>query len=320
MRNWIKSIILLTIFIMLSASCSSFSKIQKDPFYMSFFEKTRLIMTKEEIEIYKLLLDEELKKEFIEEFWRIRDPDPGTVENEAKIEFEERIKFANRWFWPFSMTRRLDEEPDNDSGWNTDRGRMYIILGPPDYIYIGGFPYQHDDIRTRRNEWANEEIWWYERHQLALYFQRSTGGDFRLTLDAAGAGLRVAMESAKLNLVTQGFVEDARRRFKFEAEFEDNTILIVIPVKRINFEGEGENLNARFRVKINVYHENKKVDEIEETRIFSESEEEVIMRKHIIFKYPFEPKLKGLYSFDIIVEDMLAMSFSKYRNYVKHKH
>ena len=70
------------------AACRTPLNIEKDPFYESFFGKTSLIMTKEEIEIYKHIPDKESKEEFIREFWQIRDPDPGTEENENKIEFE----------------------------------------------------------------------------------------------------------------------------------------------------------------------------------------------------------------------------------------
>jgi len=67
-----------------------------NPFYESFFEKTSLIMTDEEIKIYKCIPDKESKEEFIREFWQIRDPDLDTEENENKIEFERRIEYANR--------------------------------------------------------------------------------------------------------------------------------------------------------------------------------------------------------------------------------
>lgn len=314
-----KNIVVLTLFIMLSVSCSSHMKTRTDPLYTDFFEKARLIMTKEEIDIYKVLPDEKSKREFIEEFWRVRDPSPETEENEAKIEFEERIKYANRWFWPFSQARRPDDEPDNDAGWNTDRGRMYIILGPPDYVSIGGIPYMFEEIQDRMRFYRGiEEEWWYYRYQLSLYFRMSSSGILRLV--SYSTGFASALEDAKLNLMTQGFVEDGRRRFRFEAEFTDNEILIMIPVKRVNFKEEDENLNAKFRIKINVYHNHKKVDEIEDTKNFKESEDDLIQTKKIILKYPFEPSLKGRYYFDIVVEDLMAVSFSVYRNYVRHKH
>ncbi len=320
----VRNIIVLTLFIMLSVSCSSHMKTRTDPFYTDFFEKARLIMTREEIGIYKALPDEESKREFIEEFWKIRDPSPGTEENEAKIEFEERIRFANRWFWPLSQAQRPDDEPDNDAGWNTDRGRMYIILGPPDLISFGDAPYRFEDIQDRWRFYQRaEEVWWYDRYQLALTFRMSRSGTLRLvssSTEFASAGFTSALEDAKLNWIAHGFVEDIGRRFRFEAEFADNEILIMIPVKRVSFKDEDENLNAKFRIKINVYHNHKKVDEIEDTKSYKESEIELIQTKEIIFKLPFEPSLKGKYYLDIVVEDLMAMSFSVYRNYVRYKH
>lgn len=319
MRLGVKNIVVLTLFITLSVSCGSYMKMKKDPFYKDFFEKARLIMTKEEIDIYKVLPDEESKRAFIEEFWKIRDPSPGTEENEAKIEFEERIKYANRWFWPLSQAMGPDDEPDNDAGWNTDRGRMYIILGPPDLVSIGGIPYMFGEIKDRRGFFkGTEEQWWYSRYQVSLNFRMSGSGVMRLA--SYSAGFATALEDAKLNLIAQGYVEDVDRRFRFEAEFADNQILIMIPVKRVNFKEEDGNLNAKFRVKINIYHNHKKVDEIEDTKSLKKSEDELIEIKRIVLKYPYEPLLKGKYYFDIVVEDLLGVSFSIYRNYVKHNH
>lgn len=318
-RFYVKNIIGMTLFIMLSASCSSLSKMRKDPFYTEFFEKTRLIMTQEEIDVYKVLPDRESKREFIEEFWKIRDPTPGTEENEAKIEFEERIRYANRWFWPFSQARSLDDEPDNDAGWRTDRGRMYIILGPPDLISFGDTPYRFEEVQDRwRFYRETEQVWWYYKYQLSLDFRMSRSGVIRLV--SYSARLATALEEAKLNLLAQEFVEDAGRRFMFEAEFADNEIIITIPVKRVNFKEEDEYLNAKFRIRINIYHNHKKVDEIEDTKDFKEREDELIQKKNIIVKFPFELSLKGKYYFDIIVEDLMAMSFSIYRYYVRYKH
>jgi len=318
MRCRLYFLTLLIIFITFSISCSSYLKRLKDPYFVNFFEKTRLIMTKQEIEVYKRLPDEESKEEFIEEFWRIRDFNPWTEENEAKIEFEERVDYANRWFWPFSQAQNDDDEPDNDSGWNTDRGRMYIILGPPDLVYIGGFPYVPDDIHMRRSDPGGDEVWWYERYPLVLHFQRMERGDLRLLTDTAD--LMTAIESAKLNLVSSGLLKDAKRRFEFDVEYRDDTILVIIPVKRVDFKEENEKLTARFWVRINIYLEHRKVDEIEEVRDFSESEDVFIETKNIILEYPYELTAKGMYLFDVMVEDMMAMSFGKYRNSIKHKH
>ena len=69
----------------------------------------------------KLRTDEE-REHFIEQFWDWRDPTPGTVENEMKVEHYRRISYSNERF------------SDSRPGWATDRGRIYIVNGPPDEI------------------------------------------------------------------------------------------------------------------------------------------------------------------------------------------
>jgi len=316
-NNFLAKFALIIFVCMLLARCSPLVSMKQDLYYKSFFEKAQLIMTKEEIEIYRRLPDEKSKQEFIQEFWRIRDPDPGTIENEAKQEFEERIKYANRWFWPYSQVRDPGKEPNNDAGWNTDKGRMYIILGPPDYVYVGGFTYRFDEIRDMNWDRGIQEVWYFERYQLTLRFFRGFAG--RWTLDSNAPGLLSAIETAKLSLVAPGYIEDAKTGLRFQARFEDNMILVFVPVTRINFEGEEGILRAEFRVKINVYHSHKKIDEIEEIKRISESEDELIEKKNIVLEFPYNPTLKGLYYFDIIVEDLLGRAFSKYRNFIKYK-
>ena len=64
------------------------------------------------------------REEFIEQFWLRRDPTPGTPENEFKDEHYRRIAYANLHF-PTATGK---------AGWKTDRGRIYIVYGPPDEI------------------------------------------------------------------------------------------------------------------------------------------------------------------------------------------
>jgi GWxTD domain-containing protein len=78
------------------------------------------IITSAEKEIFLILKTEKQRGEFIESFWRKRDPDPSTPENEVKLEYYKRIAQANRIFSTSGL-----------AGWRTDRGRIYILLGPP---------------------------------------------------------------------------------------------------------------------------------------------------------------------------------------------
>ncbi len=60
------------------------------------------------------------RKNFREEFWKRRDLDPSTEENEFKMEYFNRIEKANDLFIS-----------EGRPGWLTDRGSIYILLGPP---------------------------------------------------------------------------------------------------------------------------------------------------------------------------------------------
>lgn len=80
------------------------------------------IITDEERAIFNQLTTPEEKESFIEQFWLRRDPDPRTAINEFKEEHYRRIAYANEHF------------TSGDPGWMTDRGRIYIIHGPPDSI------------------------------------------------------------------------------------------------------------------------------------------------------------------------------------------
>jgi len=310
-----KKSVLVFIILTLSIGCSSRMNIKQDPFYKIFFEKTRLIMTKDEIGIYKRLPDKESREEFIEEFWRIRDPDPTTEENEGKIEFERRIDYANKWFGTWNPDRGKEMYRDRDEylGWDTDRGRMYIILGPPDNIFYGGSGTMGGGERNRLSDSMYAlETWYYYQHELYVRFHKTYMGRWRLA--ASDAHLFSALESAKLGFVSTADRVDSKSRFKFKAKYKDHKIIIIIPVTRVSFKEEGGTLNAKFGIKINIRLNDKKIDEIEETRSFSASEDELVEKNDILLIIPYTPPQKGKYSFDIIVEDLMSLSFSKYRN------
>jgi len=85
-------------------------------------EDVRWIITPEELSAFKQLSNDEERDQFIEQFWLRRDPTPDTPENEYKEEHYRRIAYSNEHF------------PAGKPGWMTDRGRIYIVFGPPDEI------------------------------------------------------------------------------------------------------------------------------------------------------------------------------------------
>ena len=85
-------------------------------------EDVAYIITDEERKAFKRLSTDDEREKFIEQFWLRRDPTPDTEENEYKEEHYRRIAYANERF------------ASGIPGWKTDRGRIYIVYGPPDEI------------------------------------------------------------------------------------------------------------------------------------------------------------------------------------------
>src|ERR1700729_1863504 len=85
-------------------------------------EDVAWIITDEERKAFMLLSNDEERDQFIEAFWLRRDPTPDTEENEFKEEHYRRIAYANERF------------ASGFAGWKMDRGRIYIMYGPPDEI------------------------------------------------------------------------------------------------------------------------------------------------------------------------------------------
>jgi GWxTD domain-containing protein len=85
-------------------------------------EDVTYIITDEERQAFKHLQTDEEREQFVENFWRRRDPTPDTEENEYKEEIYRRIAYAN------------DHYASGIPGWKTDRGMIYIKYGAPDEV------------------------------------------------------------------------------------------------------------------------------------------------------------------------------------------
>jgi GWxTD domain-containing protein len=94
----------------------------KGPYKKWVDEDVRWIITDQELKAFKSLSNDEERDNFIEQFWRRRNPDPDSPENEFREENYRRIAYANEHF------------AAGKPGWKTDRGHMYIAYGKPDSI------------------------------------------------------------------------------------------------------------------------------------------------------------------------------------------
>ena len=77
-------------------------------------------------------------------------------------------------------------------------------------------------------------------------------------------------------------------------------------------------MNASFKITVDVFQDNKRVDKIEVTQDVSESKETVLKKEVLELKVPYAPALKGKVSFDIIVKDL--SSSTSYKRLLHYKY
>ncbi len=122
-------------------------------------EQLVYIAKPEELNYIKSASDDAEKEKRFLEFWRKKDPSPGTLRNELMEEYYGRVKYANEHFGHYI------------EGWKTDMGMVYIIFGPPSSVDRHPF-----DIDSKPYE-----IWYYYEINRRFIFLDETGfGDYRL--------------------------------------------------------------------------------------------------------------------------------------------
>jgi GWxTD domain-containing protein len=137
-----------------------------DPVYQEFFKLVTYIISPKEKEVFLELPDNRDRDIFIADFWKVRDPTPGTPTNEYKDEILKRFEHANKYF------------AAGRPGWMTDRGRIWIILGEP--VSYDRFPGTTGIVSC--------EVWYYytdgskdlPTHFGLIFFQKRGFGEYKL--------------------------------------------------------------------------------------------------------------------------------------------
>jgi len=281
MKYLIPALIIIAAVILMS--CGFSGKVALDPASKDFYETARLIITKQEKDIFNHLPDQESREEFIRNFWAKRDPDPDTEENEFKEEFFRRIDYANLRF------------REGIPGWKTDRGRIYIYLGPPDKVEQRPF-INYPGVKGL--------IWWgYYEYRLGIEFVDRVGdGSYTLNqhMSAYGNVLQV-IEKAKFG---QGFVEGKWKFVDFDVRYnrEKKEIVISIPVASLEFKEEEGSLKAEFEFEFFIYKKKGlKMDRFTQIKSFERSEDEILELEEIIFTFPYDLE-PGKYYFDVAMD------------------
>jgi GWxTD domain-containing protein len=130
-------------------------------------EDAAYIITKEETKSFLDLTTDTDRDKFIEHFWDVRNPTPGSPDNSYRNEHYRRIEYANQFFGHTSHTL----------GSRTDMGRVYITLGEP----------QQRQKLLGLQKITPMEIWFYSNGNPALppffyviFYQRDVMDEFRI--------------------------------------------------------------------------------------------------------------------------------------------
>jgi len=95
---------------------------------------------------------------FIKNYWKSMDPSPETDKNEVMEEFFSRVDYSLTHFAEFGP------------GWQSDRGRIYILYGPPEHV----------ELANQNNQGYKYEIWHYPSGKQFIFIDEGMFGNFRL--------------------------------------------------------------------------------------------------------------------------------------------
>jgi GWxTD domain-containing protein len=181
------------------ALAEAFSLMEKDAIKEWIKGPVRYIARYEDETEYKNLETDEERLDFIYKFWLKRDPSPWTLRNEYRLHFWERVKFSNNFF-----------TESTKPGWRTDRGKIYILLGPPDDIENMAdvdYHYRHDPSEDISLDDADED---YQESNIAPIRRQIDDGraehPFRDTRESGHRGMERWIYRARKNLDTDPYL------------------------------------------------------------------------------------------------------------------
>ncbi len=220
-----------------------------DPYEKWLKEDVFYVITGEEKVVFEKLSTDIEKENFIEQFWRRRDPELSTSGNKFKEEHYRRIAFTNEKFHYAGIP-----------GWSTDRGRVYIIFGEPQSRerYSGGSlyfrPLTEGGGRTRTYPY---ERWYYDRlpgigQAVELEFvDKTQTGDFRLALRPEEKDALLMMPGGGTTFFEQ-----------IGAETRAGRVQTMDMMRTAGFEGEGFHRTANPFLMLETYFQVQRPPEI----------------------------------------------------------
>jgi len=248
-----------------------------------FLEYARYLINKSEKKKFLSIVGDNAREQFIQDFWKKRDPSPETDENEFKEQYYQRIEEANRMF--------------GNNGWRSDRGKVLVLLGPPEtkHIYPTGI---------RVNDYPSE-IWLYGYFPI-IFVDRTRSGNYELT--NVSAWHLAEMNKASQQLIPQvGFTPNP---FGFKLKlFKDkkagnHQLQVLMPYRNIVFEESEEGFSAHLKLHFQITEKTKKETQTmdKEHTISVTAEQLDKLDKQYVISVPLN-LAKGYYEISLIIEN-----------------
>src|SRR5437667_12148350 len=161
-------------------------------------EDVTYIISPDERNAFLQLDTNEERAQFIEQFWLRRSSNPDLPENDFKEEHYRRIAYANEHY------------ASGIPGWETDRGRMYIMWGPADEVEshpTGGTydrPMEEGGGSTSTYPWETWRWRYLEGigENIILEFVDPSGsGEYHMTMDPSEKDALLHVPGAGLSLM-----------------------------------------------------------------------------------------------------------------------
>lgn len=266
-RAPVRSAVPAALLIVFLAACGARIPVDLDPESRDFYDKTRLVMTTAEEDIFLHLPDLDERRAFMKEFWERRDPDPDTEQNEFREELDRRLEY---------VTKRFRE---GGKGINADRGRIYFYLGPPDKSEEYMEP--PDDKRV-----GPILVWYYYRYDVGVLFY-DVRGDATYTIQEIIGDLSTALEMARLGeTFTGGRAPSKYVNFDLIYDLEKKEFRATIPLRGLSFQETGDLLRAEFDFSFSIYLDGgTSKDAFKETRVLEGKAEELEKMKTAAFTF-----------------------------------
>ncbi|MDY0297202.1 MAG: GWxTD domain-containing protein [Acidobacteriota bacterium] len=223
-----------------------------------FIQEVRYIITSEERKRYVSLSADE-RVAFQRDFWKRRDPSPDTERNEYKEIYFSRVREANRLF-----------RSEGREGWLSDRGRVYVLLGPPDHrqVYPMGYSFYEPPV----------EVWNYGFFPI-IFVDRYQHGKYEMVKANAYYLNAVARAQIMLNEPQQAMQQEERMDFELETRPSGDgavQINVMIPYRMLLFTRKADRYEAEVMIRATLNDTDKKqVWIMERTYPFSITEKEL---------------------------------------------